>query len=52
MMVMMVVFPSIVAGRIIRAMARQRRGGRQHNRHQAGYYKDHYSATQAIASFS
>jgi hypothetical protein len=46
------VFTTIVASTIIRAMARQRRRGRQHHCHQAGYHKDHYSATQAIASFS
>jgi hypothetical protein len=52
MMVVMVVFPSIVTNRIIRAMRRQRRRGGQHHCHQAGYHKDHYSAAQATTSFS
>jgi hypothetical protein len=52
MMVMMVVFSSIVTSGIIRAMTRQRRRGGQHNCHQAGYHKDHYSAAQATTSFS
>ena len=49
---MVMVFPSIVTSRIIRAMTRQRRRGRQHHCHQAGYHKDHYSAAQVTTSFS
>ena len=51
MMMMVMVFPSIVASRIIRTITSQCRRGHQHDRHHASYHKDQYSAAQATTSF-